>query len=111
MTRTQKKIIITGLIIGAAFFVFLLLVYLPSRNTVREIKSELRGVEAQIEEIGAIIGDAESLDKGIKSLQARQKKINSKMRDAGCEMQYEDVIRVLSCILYPVSGISILTEN
>lgn len=78
ITRAQKKIIIISLISTLVFFVCLLFIYFPSRNTVKRIQIELSDVEKQIKDIESALGKAKTLDEGIKLLEVRYKSLNSR---------------------------------
>lgn len=78
LSPSQKKIIVISLIVISVFLIFWFFIYLPSKNTVRRIRSELINVEAQIKEIEALIGEAKSIDEGIRLLKAKSQELNNK---------------------------------
>lgn len=91
LSPSQKKIIIISLVVVLAFLFFLLFIYLPTKNTVLKIKSELFDKERQIQEIETMLGDAKSLDEGIRLLKERHQRINKKF-----PQKEEEGIKILS---------------
>lgn len=88
---SQKKITIIGLAILLAFLVFWLFIYLPSKNTVKRIKSELISADNEIGEIEAAISEAKTADEGIRLLKQRYQELNNKFPPGE-----EDSLRMLS---------------
>lgn len=93
LSPSQKKIVIISLIVIAVFLIFWLFIYSPTKFTVQRYKSELISQESQIEEIEAVIGEAKTMDEGIRLLKARYQELNNKFPQGG-----EDSLRILSDI-------------
>lgn len=93
LSPSQKKIIIISLIIISVFLIFWLFIYLPSKNTVQRYKSELISIENQIKEIEVLIGEAKSIDEGIRLLKARSQELNNRFPPGE-----EDSLKILSNI-------------
>lgn len=101
ITKGQKKIIIATAIVTAVFILFLIFVYLPTRNTVGMLKAELSGVEASIDATSRIIGEGIPLEKGLAALQTRLEGMEKKFPQSE-----EEVIKTISNIAYK-TGVSI----
>ncbi|MEI6631759.1 MAG: hypothetical protein WCL25_03995 [bacterium] len=91
ISPAQKKIILEVAVALAAFLLFLLLAYLPSRKTVKTMTSELENAERQIQQIEAMLGSARSMDEGIQLLNKRFQQLDSKF-----SLGEEDSVRLLS---------------
>jgi len=73
------------------FLVFLIFIYLPSKDAFFKIKSELSENEKQIHEIEAMISKAKSREEGIALLKERLEELNNKLPSRG-----EESFKVLS---------------
>jgi len=91
ISPAQKKIILEVVVALAAFLLFLLFAYLPSRKTVKTMTSELEDAERQIQQIEAMLGSARSMDEGIQLLNKRFQQLDSKFSSGE-----EDSVRLLS---------------
>jgi len=91
ITQSQKKIIVMGSIVIAAFITFWLFVYMPASNTVSRIKSDLANVEMQIKEIEAMIDDSIPLNESIMLLRSRSEYLSTKFPP-----KEEEALRMLS---------------
>lgn len=77
-SQSQKKIITISLLVVVVFLVFLFFIYLPSRDTVIKIKSELLSCENQIQEIKTIVSGVKSQGEGIRILKEKLKGLDNK---------------------------------
>lgn len=76
---SQKKIIIITLIVIGAFISFLIFVYLPSKDSVKNLKAELTEIESAIKYIEEkVIGQGKTIEEGIQSLNARYQELNKR---------------------------------
>ncbi len=91
ITASQKKIIIISAISIVALLIFWISVYMPSRNNAIKTKSELSNVEAQIQEIEAIIGKDKTINEGMIYLRERYEYLNNKFPE-----KEEESLRMLS---------------
>lgn len=87
----QKKIIIISIIVLLVFLVFWFFIYLPSKNTVARIKSELISVESQVRKIETIIGKTKSMDESMQLLIERYRALDDRF-----PLKEEESIRMLS---------------
>jgi len=55
ITRTQQKIMVAGIIVLVVFVLFILWVYLPARREFAALKSQVQGLEGQIQEIDKLV--------------------------------------------------------
>ncbi len=78
VTAVQKRILISGFIVAAACVIFWIFVYLPSKETVSEIKEELAGIQRQIDEIKVIVGEDRSLEESITMSRERFEELDAK---------------------------------
>lgn len=104
LSPSQKKIIVISLIVISVFLTFWLFIYLPSKNTVRRIRSELINVETQIKEIEALIGEAKSIDEGIRLLKAKSQELNNKFpqREEDSLKMFSDMAKKLNIELISI---------
>ncbi len=93
LSPSQKKIIIISLIVIAVFLIFWLFIYSPTKCSVQRYKRELISQESQIKEIEAVIGEAKTMDEGIRLLKARYQGLNNKF-----PQKEEDSLRMFSDI-------------
>jgi len=91
LSQAQKKIILAGIIVLSLFLAFLFFIYLPSRITIKKMKSDLANTEAQIEEIEGMIQEVKNRDEGIRLLQEKYRQLSNKF-----PQEEEDALRMLS---------------
>lgn len=78
----QKKVLAISAVVLLVFFIIWLFICIPARQTVKKLKVELDGVNAQIDQIESKAGSAKSLDEGIKLLNDNLKTLRNKFPSA-----------------------------
>jgi Tfp pilus assembly protein PilO len=78
VTLSQKKIIVTSLIVILVFLILWLFIYLPNQNSISRIKSEVLNLENQIKGIEEIMGKTRTIEGSIKLLKQRYQELNNK---------------------------------
>lgn len=91
ITKRQKKIFVIVGIVGSAFAVFILLIYLPLRSELAQLKNEFYKIESEVNEIKKIAKEGETLEEAIASLKDKLVSIDNKFPE-----QDEVILRELS---------------
>ncbi|MBI5144442.1 MAG: type 4a pilus biogenesis protein PilO [Candidatus Omnitrophica bacterium] len=78
ITKNQKKILIIVGIVGLAFVIFMIFVYLPLRKQFAGLKDRLHVVEAEINQIKQAGGEGKSLEEAISFLKERYDVMSNK---------------------------------
>ncbi len=91
LTPAQKKIAISALILALVFFAVWLFLYLPSRNMLRTLKTQLDAAEDEIAEIQALLGRGVSIEQGLTSLKKRHQDVSAQF-----PAKEEEAIKVFS---------------
>lgn len=71
LTQAQKKILLISGGVLLAFLIFIFVVYVPSKNAARSIKSELEGIDSQIQVVEVFLSSAGSMSGGLERLKER----------------------------------------
>jgi Tfp pilus assembly protein PilO len=71
LTQAQKKIMLISGGVLLAFLLFIFIVYTPSKNAVRSIKTELEGIDSQIQAVEVFLSSAGSMADGLERLKER----------------------------------------
>ncbi|MFH0762302.1 MAG: hypothetical protein V1925_00200 [Candidatus Omnitrophota bacterium] len=78
LTLSQKKIAVSAAILLIAFLAVWVFLYLPSRNTLRNLKAQLAAAQSQIKEIEEILGRGVSLAQGLVVLKGQYNELAAK---------------------------------
>ena len=79
VTKFHKNIIIAAAIVGLLFILFLVLVYLPSKNKINKLNAEIFAVQAEISRIRGGLDKNKSMEQNIIGLNEKLKDINVKL--------------------------------
>ena len=79
ITKFHKNIIIAAAIVGLLFVLFLVLVYLPSKNKINKLNAEIFAVQAEISRIRSGLDKNKSMEQNIIGLNEKLKDINVKL--------------------------------
>jgi len=71
LTQAQKKILLISGAVLLVFLAFIFAVYVPSKNSARSIKSELEGIDSQIQVVEAFLSSAGSMAGGLERLKEK----------------------------------------
>ena len=94
ITKEQKKILMIVGIVGCAFLIFVIFIYLPLRREFRQVKGEFYRIESEVSEIKKAGGEGRSLEASIASLNNNLNIINRKFPE-----KEEAILRELSGLL------------
>lgn len=78
ITKRQKKIFVMAGIVGGAFAVFIVLIYLPLRSELAQLKNEFYKIESEINQIKRIAKEGETLEEAIAALKDRLNSMDDK---------------------------------
>ena len=91
ITISQKRIVIISVMAVLVFLVSWLFIYLPAKNKIRQLKTELLDIEQQIQKIETLIAQDKTIEEGMRLLNERFAQINSKF-----PQKEEESLRMLS---------------
>ena len=94
ITRRQKRILTIVGIVGAAFVIFAVFIYIPSQRELARLKREYASAETEVGRIKGTDGSRMSLEEAIISLDARFKTLGIKFPE-----REEAMLRELSGLL------------
>lgn len=89
----QKKILIFSGIVLAAFVIFIILIYLPAKSRLAELKKEYSLIQSEIDEFKKSLGDEESMEQVILSMKKKLDLLDRKFSE-----KEEDVLKEISVL-------------
>jgi len=78
LTKPQKKALISILVMGVIFIIFIVFVYTPMRRELNKTKTEYEVIEKEIADIKRVAGEGKSLDEVIAALKTRLTELENK---------------------------------